>query len=83
MESLDNESELSKPIEEMFSEILAKNIGDDGKGTDNMTAILVYFHDNIKAQWFDLSGSNSVDTENLEQDWKHKKVHLDLTNFKV
>jgi len=48
LESLDNVKDLSKPVEEMFSEILAKNIGDDGKGTDNMTAILVYFHDNLK-----------------------------------
>ena len=48
LNSLDTVSDLSKPVEEMFSEILAKNIGDDGKGTDNMTAILVYFHDNLK-----------------------------------
>ena len=47
IESLDRVEELSKPVEEMFSEILAKYVGGDNAGTDNMTAILVYFHDNL------------------------------------
>ena len=60
----------------MLSDILAPNT-DDGIGTDNMTAILVYFHDNIKSsQWFDLSGDISVDTENLEEPELEWKSHL-------
>ena len=50
----------------MFDECLANFIGGDNKGTDNMTAILVYFHDNIKAQKFDLSPAISVGTDNGE-----------------
>ena len=33
----------------MFSEIVAKDLMGTGDGTDNMTAILVYFTENIKA----------------------------------
>ena len=55
-----NVSALTKPLEEMFDENLANFIGGDNKGTDNMTAILVYFHDNLKAQKI------SVDTEQPE-----------------
>lgn len=41
--------DLCKPIEEMFNENLAKNLmSNDNKGTDNMTAIIIYFHDNLK-----------------------------------
>lgn len=37
---------LSRPVETMFEEILAPNT-DDGIGTDNMTAILIYFPKNM------------------------------------
>lgn len=41
-----NKKVLSKPVEEMLNDILAPNT-DDGIGTDNMTALLIYFHDNM------------------------------------
>ena len=39
-------SVLAFPVEDMFSEILATST-EDGIGTDNMTAILIYFHKNM------------------------------------
>lgn len=46
--SFGEKSNLTKPVEEMFSEILAPNLdAEDGVGTDNMTAILIYFHQNM------------------------------------
>jgi len=39
-------SKLQVPLEKMFDDILAPNT-DDGIGTDNMTAICIYFPDNI------------------------------------
>ena len=50
IKSLEKVDELSKPVEEMFGEILAKYIGGDNAGTDNMTAILVYFHENLNRE---------------------------------
>ena len=41
---------MTKVIEDTFDEILAKCVTADGKGTDNMTAILVSFKDNTKSQ---------------------------------
>lgn len=38
---------MAKPLEDMFNENLARCITADGKGTDNMTAILVVFSENI------------------------------------
>ena len=37
-----------KPIEELFESIIAKNTTGNGYGTDNMTAILIWFPDNNK-----------------------------------
>lgn len=37
---------MTKVIEETFDDILARCVTADGKGTDNMTAILVSFKDN-------------------------------------
>lgn len=42
------DSGMVKCIEETFDEILAKCITADGKGTDNMTAILISFNDKTK-----------------------------------
>ena len=39
-------SAIAKPVEDMLSEILAPNT-DDGIGTDNMTAVLIYFPKNM------------------------------------
>ena len=40
--------DLCKPIEDMFSESLAKTLmSNDNKGTDNMTAVIIYFHENM------------------------------------
>ena len=44
------EMDLCKPLEELFNDSLAKTLmGAENKGTDNMTAIIIYFHDNLKA----------------------------------
>jgi len=37
---------ISKPVEDVFSEILADDTS-DGIGTDNMTAVLIYFPKNM------------------------------------
>ena len=43
------ELDLCKPIEELFNENLAKTLmGAENRGTDNMTAVVIYFHDNLK-----------------------------------
>lgn len=41
-----NKANICKPVEDMLSDILAPNT-DDGIGTDNMTAILIYFPKNM------------------------------------
>lgn len=46
IENFGNKQILSQPIEEVFTEILAPST-EDGVGTDNMTAILIYFPDNL------------------------------------
>ena len=53
---------MSKPLEELFTEILAPRVDARYPGTDNMTAILVYFHNNqhlrsyqaekLKVEWY-------------------------------
>ena len=43
---LQQKENMSKPIEELFTEILAPRIDARFPGTDNMTAILVCFHNN-------------------------------------
>jgi len=48
-QNLENETGLSKPVVDMFSEIMAYDTRENGGiGTDNMTAILIYFTENIK-----------------------------------
>ena len=42
------DSGMVKCIEETFDDILARCITADGKGTDNMTAILISFNDDTK-----------------------------------
>jgi len=42
----ENKELMSKPVEELFGEIIAPRIERESLGTDNMTAILVYFHNN-------------------------------------
>jgi len=42
--------DICSPIEKMFNENLAKTLmSNDSNGTDNMTAVIVYFQDNLKA----------------------------------
>ena len=43
------EMDLCRPIEELFNENLAKTLtGGQNCGTDNMTAVMIYFQDNLK-----------------------------------
>jgi len=42
-----NKKKLTEPVEKMLDDILAPNT-DDGIGTDNMTAICIYFADNLE-----------------------------------
>ena len=44
IKSLEDKSVLKKPIESLFDSILSPNII-YGTGTDNMTALVIYFHD--------------------------------------
>ena len=46
IENFRNKQILSQPVEDVFAEILAPST-EDGIGTDNMTAILIYFPDNL------------------------------------
>ena len=45
---MENEKDFSIPIEELFCDIIAPDTTGDGIGTDNMTAIIIYFTENIK-----------------------------------
>lgn len=45
--SFTNKSNTTKPVEDMLADILAPDTNGDGTGTDNMTAILIYFHKNM------------------------------------
>lgn len=45
--NLNNKFKTTQPVEEMLGEILAPNT-EDGIGTDNMTAILICFNENMK-----------------------------------
>ena len=46
-DSFGDKTLLSKPVEKLFTKILAEDSA-DGLGTDNMTAILIYFHNNLE-----------------------------------
>ena len=46
--NFENEQDFSQPLETLFSDIIAPDTTGDGIGTDNMTAIIIYFINNIK-----------------------------------
>ena len=45
--NLENQQDFSQPLENLFSDIIATDTTGDGVGTDNMTAIIIYFTMNI------------------------------------